>query len=59
MVVTPSGIVTEVKLEQLENAELLMVVTPSGIITVLRLFFNIPLGIHAAVKVVGAIPLNA
>ena len=59
MVVTLSGIVTEVKLEQSENAALFIEVTPSGIISVLRLLLDIPLGNHAAVKVVGATPENA
>ena len=36
-----------------------MEVTPSGIINVVRLLFDIPLGNHAAVKVVGATPENA
>ena len=59
MEVTLEGIVTEVKPEQPENAEVFIEVAPSGIITVLRLSFDIPLGNHAAVKVVGATPLNA
>ena len=36
-----------------------MEVTPSGIINVVRLLLDIPLGNHAAVKVVGATPENA
>ena len=36
-----------------------MEVTPSGIVTVLRLSFDMPSGIHAAVSVFGATPSNA
>jgi hypothetical protein len=37
MLVTLSGMVTLVKLEQPENAELPMLVTPSGIVTLVKL----------------------
>ena len=51
MVVTPSGIVTEVKPEQRENAESPMVVTPSGIVTEVKL--EQPLNAAAAIVVTG------
>ena len=59
MVVTPSGIVTDVKPVQPLNALLPMEVTPSGIINVLRLSPDIPSGSHAAVNISGATPENA
>jgi hypothetical protein len=37
MLVTPAGIVTLVRLVQLENNELPMLVTPVGIVTLVRL----------------------
>ena len=60
MEVTPSGIVTDVKLEQPSNACWPMEITPSGIIRVLSLSFDIePSGHFTAVNISGATPLNA